>query len=256
MTTQSEAEKKAERVYRKKMLDQRLQKNVSFPGYVYGGAEYYIENWVKQQLLVLEEFLLPSVREKLSGGKILELGAESGHISAYFRNTFEPRLALATDISESLIEAMPAVSARLGFSRCPAGAITDNYRLPFKDHSFDLVIGFSVLHHVPDPQTVMKEVARVLKADGVAVFIGEPFLPAYLLPMQFLFSVFDKKQGICEKVFSLRQWMLAFAGFKTEFVRLFPPEALKTVLPRTPFLYRYLTGGGLGVVLRKNIPGP
>ena len=255
LKTQTKAQKKAEQVFRRKELDQRLNRMVSFPDYASCNVSYYLDKWVKQQLVVLEEFLSPGVREKIAGGRILELGAESGHISAFLRNaklgSSGPRLVVATDISESLIEAMPSMNARLNLAHCPAGAIADNYHLPFKDGVFDLVVGFSVLHHVPDPQPVMQEVERVLEHGGMAVFIGEPFLPWYLLPMQFLFSIFEKKQGICEKVFSLNQWYSAMAGFKIEYVRLFPPEAIKNLTPNSPFLYRYLTGGGLGIVLRK-----
>ena len=44
----------------------------------------------------------------------------------------------------------------------------------FRDSCFDLVVGTGILHHVFRPLQVIKEVGRVLKPNGVAIFI-EPF---------------------------------------------------------------------------------
>ncbi|HEU5400131.1 MAG TPA: class I SAM-dependent methyltransferase [Terriglobales bacterium] len=46
----------------------------------------------------------------------------------------------------------------------------DAERLPFADSSFDAVFDFGVLHHVPDWQTGIAEVRRVLKPDGMFFF--------------------------------------------------------------------------------------
>jgi ubiquinone/menaquinone biosynthesis C-methylase UbiE len=55
----------------------------------------------------------------------------------------------------------------------------DGERLPFAGNSFDAVWGHAVLHHL-DPRTAARELARVLRPGGVAVFCepwGEnPFL--------------------------------------------------------------------------------
>jgi hypothetical protein len=45
-------------------------------------------------------------------------------------------------------------------------AITDN-RLPYPDGSFDVVTCFEVIEHVPDPNAVIEEIARLLSTDGV-----------------------------------------------------------------------------------------
>lgn len=39
-------------------------------------------------------------------------------------------------------------------------------RMPFDDASFDLIVCFSVLHHVPNVSTVLRECARVLRPGG------------------------------------------------------------------------------------------
>jgi SAM-dependent methyltransferase len=53
-------------------------------------------------------------------------------------------------------------------------AACDAQALPFDDGSFDVVLGHAVLHHLPDLQQAWREIHRVLRPGGVAVFAGEP----------------------------------------------------------------------------------
>ncbi len=45
----------------------------------------------------------------------------------------------------------------------------DACRLPFTDDSFDMLVQFHVLEHIPDDLTAMREMARVLKPGGLAL---------------------------------------------------------------------------------------
>ena len=56
--------------------------------------------------------------------------------------------------------------------------LCDGNRLPFKDHSVDLILSLAVLEHVPDPWNHAKEILRVLKPGGV-LYVGVPFLQPY-----------------------------------------------------------------------------
>ncbi|MEW6202383.1 MAG: class I SAM-dependent methyltransferase [bacterium] len=45
----------------------------------------------------------------------------------------------------------------------------DAEQLPFRDNSFDLVYSWGVIHHVPDMQSVINEIHRVLKPGGKVI---------------------------------------------------------------------------------------
>jgi hypothetical protein len=65
---------------------------------------------------------------------------------------------------------------RIGQQRLGPGArltAGDFESLPFAPDSFDRVVCISALHHVPDIPRALREIQRVLKDDGVAVF-SEP----------------------------------------------------------------------------------
>lgn len=62
------------------------------------------------------------------------------------------------------------------------GSVTPNYVvpdpsgiMPFDDGTFDLVLCFGTLHHIPNVSTVMSEIARVTEAGGY-VLIREPII--------------------------------------------------------------------------------
>ena len=54
----------------------------------------------------------------------------------------------------------------LAFDTITQGSILD---APFADNSFDIVFSHGVLHHVPDIQKAQKEIARILKPNGLLV---------------------------------------------------------------------------------------
>jgi len=50
------------------------------------------------------------------------------------------------------------------------GKVADAGRIPYGDAIFDLAFADNVLEHLDDPLTVLREVARVLKPNGVFIF--------------------------------------------------------------------------------------
>jgi ubiquinone/menaquinone biosynthesis C-methylase UbiE len=61
--------------------------------------------------------------------------------------------------------------------------IADGNALDFPDKSFEMVVCNSVLHHVPDPQRLFAEIARVVKPGGAILLrdLRRPSRPGYAL---------------------------------------------------------------------------
>lgn len=63
-----------------------------------------------------------------------------------------------------------------------ADALADAHAIPFRDETFDLVLAYAVLEHLYDPLVAIREVARVLRPDGIFFGVmsqGEPFHDSY-----------------------------------------------------------------------------
>src|SRR5947209_13421234 len=105
-------------------------------------------------------------------GRALEIGAGTGYFTLNLLRAGVIADAVATDISQGMLDELSASAQRLGVDvetrRCEAAA------LPFEDGSFDLVFGHAVLHHLPDLDAAFAEFRRVLRPGGAVVFCGEP----------------------------------------------------------------------------------
>jgi SAM-dependent methyltransferase len=97
---------------------------------------------------------------------ILDLGAGAGWCSDLLGRL--NRRSVAVDLSHDMLRAARGRSGAL--VRAVAG---DMEALPFRTGSFDKAVCFSALHHVPDMARAVREIARVLAPDGVALF-SEP----------------------------------------------------------------------------------
>lgn len=102
----------------------------------------------------------------------LELGCGTGFFTLNLKLAGVIDSAAVTDLSPGMVEVAQRNARALGFDI--DGRVADAEKLPYADDSFDLVIGHAVLHHIPDLDTSLREVLRVLKPGGRFVFAGEP----------------------------------------------------------------------------------
>jgi ubiquinone/menaquinone biosynthesis C-methylase UbiE len=111
-------------------------------------------------------------REPLAYARSLEIGAGTGYFTLNLMRAGVIGRATCSDISPGMLTVLQANARRLGLEVQTKPA--DAERLPFKDASFDLVLGHAVLHHIPDLQRAFAEFERVLAPGGTLLFAGEP----------------------------------------------------------------------------------
>lgn len=101
------------------------------------------------------------------GAKILDIGCGSGrHICEAFR--IEGVVAVGADVNfDDMVEARGKLNFHEKVGEHGGGvwalSAADVNNLPFKKNSFDLVICSEVLEHIPDHETAVFEIMRVLK---------------------------------------------------------------------------------------------
>ncbi|MDP6127304.1 MAG: class I SAM-dependent methyltransferase [Dehalococcoidales bacterium] len=100
--------------------------------------------------------------DSFNGKLVLELGCGAGIDSAEFARNGASVVSsdftqIATQSTKSLLEE----------AQLPAQVVrTDATSLPFKNDTFDCVYSFGVLHHIPDVERSLAEIARTLKPGG------------------------------------------------------------------------------------------
>lgn len=120
---------------------------------------------------------LYSVIEKYCSGAVLDIG---GHMFFYDILARRPKLNYA---SWTTLEPDPGRLPPTDPSRHFAAVVGDGQRLQFAPDSFPTVLNIQVLEHVPHPELVMREIARVLAPGGHAVLVVPQTTPAHMIPL-------------------------------------------------------------------------
>jgi SAM-dependent methyltransferase len=93
---------------------------------------------------------------ELGPGRVLDLGCGVGHSF----HLLAPRETVGVDVDRAALAGQDRETV-----------VADMRAVPFVDGSFASVLSVQSLEHVPDPERVLAEVARVLEPDGVALFV-------------------------------------------------------------------------------------
>lgn len=87
-----------------------------------------------------------------------------------------PLLIVAVDRAGEMLKVARHNTAAAGFESIISLELTDCKRLPFDDGCFDAVMSNSIVHHIPEPKTVLAEMGRVLRPGGV-LFVRDLLRP-------------------------------------------------------------------------------
>jgi SAM-dependent methyltransferase len=106
---------------------------------------------------------------------VLALGCGTGvEVRELLRQPSFAGKITAVDISPTLIETGKRIAAQQGFADRIEWLVEDAQRLGFPDAAFDVVIAHTLISHVPEPDEVIRQAARVVRPGGkVVVFDGD-----------------------------------------------------------------------------------
>ena len=133
------------------------------PDYTMGFSEEMLESLMRHSAEAHAAHLLPHVR---SGHRVLDFGCGPGTVSVGLAKAAAPGVLHGVDMEESQVELARAIAAewRQDNAVFHVGDVAD---LPFEDGYFDVAHCHDVLMYVPDTQSVLAEVKRVLKPGGI-----------------------------------------------------------------------------------------
>lgn len=103
---------------------------------------------------------------RIKNPKILDIGCGTG---ATLKELSKIGETLGIDSSKEAL----SFCRRRGLKNIQLAQAT---HLPFKSESFDCVTAFDVIEHIKDDLKALKEIARVLKTGGIAIFTAPAFM--------------------------------------------------------------------------------
>jgi 2-polyprenyl-3-methyl-5-hydroxy-6-metoxy-1,4-benzoquinol methylase len=144
------------------------------------GAMYNLqarERKARTILAVLQDFF---GKTSLSSISLLDVGSSTGIIDNYLADHFGE--VIGVDIDKEAIQ-----FAQDSFQKNNLKFMVDDLMgLNFSDNTFDVIVCTQIYEHVPDAQTMMKEIFRVLKPGGICYFAAGNRIsvmePHYRLP--------------------------------------------------------------------------
>lgn len=127
-------------------------------------GERMIPEYHKGGLIYAEHFIRYLCAQKLTDGKVvLDIACGSGYGTKLLAQN--AKKVYGVDIDEDTVN-----YAKKNFSASNIEyKLGDGENIPLEDNSVDVVITFETIEHIKDYKQFVKEVKRVLKADGIAV---------------------------------------------------------------------------------------
>ena len=109
-----------------------------------------------------------SLLGKLDGKNILDYAAGNGWLTVCFAKA--GARVWAIDISQKGVDLVRKRASANGVAASVTAEVRDCYDTGHADEMFDLIFGSGILHHLQDVDAAGKELSRLLRGNGVAVF--------------------------------------------------------------------------------------
>ncbi len=140
--------------------------------YPLGYGEARVRLMASRRAKTHASYLLPYLKPNM---EVLDLGCGPGTISMDFAEMLTEGKLVGVDIEQTQIDVASYMSGKRGLSNTQFQVIDVLRGLPFEDARFDVVHTHAVLHHLPDPLGVLREMKRVLRPGGMLA-VSEPII--------------------------------------------------------------------------------
>jgi ubiquinone/menaquinone biosynthesis C-methylase UbiE len=113
-------------------------------------------------------------------GRALDVGTGPGHVPLALCERLPGIGVLGIDLSEHMLRLAEGKRAASPHGARIAFRLADAKGLGFERGAFDTVLSNTILHHIPDPRTLLAEARRVLRPGGVLLIrdLYRPETPA------------------------------------------------------------------------------
>jgi ubiquinone/menaquinone biosynthesis C-methylase UbiE len=132
---------------------------------------------------VNERFVADFLAFQPSGPRVLDLGTGTAQIPIELCRQSPTVHIVAIDAAGHMLALAVQNVRRAGVTDRIRLDLCDAKRLPFPDSTFDAVISNSIVHHIPEPATVLAEMARVVRSAG-AIFVRDLARPADMATLE------------------------------------------------------------------------
>jgi ubiquinone/menaquinone biosynthesis C-methylase UbiE len=133
-----------------------------------------------------------------STGRFLDLGTGTAQVPILILQNSPSEIYLdAIDMSTSMIKLAQKNVVSSQTSDKIGLVVGDAKRLPFRRHTFDMVVSNSLVHHLPDATELLREVSRVLKPTG-GLLIRDLIRPESEQHMEELVTRYTPGASICQ----------------------------------------------------------
>ena len=112
-------------------------------------------------------------------GDILELGGGQGWAACIAKRKFPRAAVTTTDISSYALASLPKWE-RIFNAHLDGAHACRSYEIPVRDESYDLVFCFAAAHHFGAHRRTLSELRRILRPNGVVLYLYEPSCPRLL----------------------------------------------------------------------------